>query len=512
MRGAHEALSSRRHGARKVRGYRAYFHREINLVMGAAVAEILVRRPPDPCLALAELLQGRPLEPASAPRPDAAPPDASLEVEAAAYLEKTGLRAALVQVVREAMVAQPDPLEAFLAGAFRRRVRRKSASRIVAIFGGASDLAAALKRRRKNLNHMKEPPAAQVPEHEPEDDEAAAGHMRDLLARAVSIARDRSEHELLPEAFPAGVRVEIGRMLGRGRFADVRRGVTATGAALAVKRFRFSGARMPRAVAAEALQELNAASLIFRGTQDAGRDRVSRLSMVLRDDSAAPDAASVGGAAAAAGAEPRLPRSLALAYELGDLGDLHVALHGGDGALPGGEARLVVLRDVALALRFLHGRGLVHRDVKSHNVLLFGGAIVRAKLGDLGAVAEAAAAEGLAPAGTLGWCAPEALDGAAGAPADVFALGMVAWDLATAPGAGVRRSGGNALAGLAPEDYAARVRDGVRPTLPETPPGSAWAAMAAAARACWATEPADRPTAAELLEAGRPLAGGGAGA
>jgi serine/threonine protein kinase len=49
--------------------------------------------------------------------------------------------------------------------------------------------------------------------------------------------------------------------------------------------------------------------------------------------------------------------------------------------------KLSVCTDVAKALRFLHNMGHVHRDVKSHNILLFDEKpCTRAKLCDLGTV------------------------------------------------------------------------------------------------------------------------------
>lgn len=101
------------------------------------------------------------------------------------------------------------------------------------------------------------------------------------------------------------------------------------------------------------------------------------------------------------------------------------------GALGAREAALIGM-DLCRALTAVHNAGLVHRDVKSHNVMrAAGGRIV---LMDFGAGIEAvpAAGEPLSLAGTPLYMAPETLRGdPASVRADVYSLGVLLFHLVT---------------------------------------------------------------------------------
>jgi len=95
------------------------------------------------------------------------------------------------------------------------------------------------------------------------------------------------------------------------------------------------------------------------------------------------------------------------------------------GPLPITEA-LAIARDVAGALALAHRRGIVHRDVKPENLMFDEDGVV--KLMDFGLARAAQASRMTMTGSTLGTAAympPESVRGAAAAPGDVFALGVV---------------------------------------------------------------------------------------
>lgn len=127
--------------------------------------------------------------------------------------------------------------------------------------------------------------------------------------------------------------------------------------------------------------------------------------------------------------DPASGREPFFVMELCPGGSLADRLAGGRRMSP--DDLVPILVSVVDGLADLHGRGIVHRDVKPQNILF---ASDRAKLADFG-LAQASDAAGLsdltAPGtavGTLAFLAPEILAGdRATAAADVYALGVVAF-------------------------------------------------------------------------------------
>ncbi|TMK58647.1 MAG: hypothetical protein E6G51_02565 [Actinobacteria bacterium] len=153
-----------------------------------------------------------------------------------------------------------------------------------------------------------------------------------------------------------------------------------------------------------------------------------------------------------------------------------------DGPLPPQRA-INLLAQVADALDAAHTAGIVHRDVKPHNILIEGD---RAYLSDFGlakAVDESGAASSASVVGTAQYMSPEQWRGdSIGPAADIYSLGCVLYE---------------ALTGIAPFQRAEEETD------PRMPHG-----VEAAIRRAVAKEPAERyATATALIAAARAAEG-----
>ncbi len=145
---------------------------------------------------------------------------------------------------------------------------------------------------------------------------------------------------------------------------------------------------------------------------------------------------------------------------------------------------------VAGGLAELHGHGVVHRDVKPHNILL---ASDGAKLGDLGvAQTDAVDADALtstgATVGTLAYLAPEILAGGSATPAsDVYGLAVSAYQ---------------GLTGRLPRPTGSLADLVESRSSPITPPSIVAPVLGdafdAPLQAAMAPDPSDRPDALEL--------------
>jgi len=174
------------------------------------------------------------------------------------------------------------------------------------------------------------------------------------------------------------------------------------------------------------------------------------------------------------------------------------------GLVPIPEA-VTILRDVARALAYAHGQGVVHRDIKPDNILLSGGAAVVADFGIAKALsasrtqadATGGTTQGLTQVGTsIGTPAYMAPEQAVGDPnadhrADLYAWGVVAWELLAGAHPFADRTTSHAL-------IAAHVRD-LPPSLAARRPDVSHP-LAALVMRCLEKDPARRPaTAAELI-------------
>ena len=144
-------------------------------------------------------------------------------------------------------------------------------------------------------------------------------------------------------------------------------------------------------------------------------------------------------------------------------------------------------KDVARGLAYLHGLSppMLHRDVKSHNILLSHDAV--AKLCDFGLSREAED-ETMSRIGTTQWSAPEVLRGERyDAKADIFGFGVVLWEMLAAS---IPHEGVDALV------TAHRVAFGeARLTVPDWCPSD----IAKVINACLDPDASKRPTTKEVL-------------
>lgn len=159
--------------------------------------------------------------------------------------------------------------------------------------------------------------------------------------------------------------------------------------------------------------------------------------------------------------------------------------HGSE--LNGTERSLIAL-DIARGMEFLHSRGIIHRDLKSLNVLL--DEKKRAKVGDFGLARVKAAGPMTGLVGTSYYMAPEVV---VSAPyyderVDVYSYGIVLWELLTNT---------EVYAG---EDKVTVMTEVIqhnrRPLIPLTTPE----ALKILIQRCWSQDANDRPSFREIIE------------
>jgi serine/threonine protein kinase len=96
-------------------------------------------------------------------------------------------------------------------------------------------------------------------------------------------------------------------------------------------------------------------------------------------------------------------------------------------------SQLELILDIADGMRFLHARGVLHRDLKSANVLVDKDG--RAKIADFGLASFKSdfCKDFSSATGTIPWCAPEILRGdqRINLSADVYSSGVIFWEIFT---------------------------------------------------------------------------------
>ncbi|KAF9163996.1 hypothetical protein DFQ26_001909 [Actinomortierella ambigua] len=188
-----------------------------------------------------------------------------------------------------------------------------------------------------------------------------------------------------------------------------------------------------------------------------------------------------------------------LLMELAENGSLQQAILNTHPSLDDWTARRRLASEIAQGLAFIHQEGIIHRDLKSANVLLT--RHMEAKLADFGlakvksmtlASMRISSHSRASLLGTLRWIAPELLFAKKPtytAKSDVYALGVVMWEMAANSTRPFNDQDNDAFVALA-------VSQGERETFPVDTPAEyrVWAER------CWHHDPIQRPHASEVVQ------------
>ncbi|OVA09840.1 Protein kinase domain [Macleaya cordata] len=143
--------------------------------------------------------------------------------------------------------------------------------------------------------------------------------------------------------------------------------------------------------------------------------------------------------------------------------------------------------DIARGMHYLHSQGILHRDLKSENLLL--GEDMCVKVADFGiSCLESECGSGKGFTGTYRWMAPEMIkDKHHTKKVDVYSFGIVLWELLTAL---------TPFHDMTPEQAAFAVsRKNARPPLPTACP----VAFSRLINRCWSSSPDKRPHFDEII-------------
>ncbi|CAA0820016.1 Protein kinase superfamily protein with octicosapeptide/Phox/Bem1p domain [Striga hermonthica] len=162
--------------------------------------------------------------------------------------------------------------------------------------------------------------------------------------------------------------------------------------------------------------------------------------------------------------------------------------------------RLIIAMDAAFGMEYLHGKNIVHFDLKCENLLVNMRDPHRpvCKIGDLGLskVKQHTLVSG-GIRGTLPWMAPELLSGKSNMVTekiDVYSFGICMWELLTGDEPYNDMHGASIIGGI--------VNNTLRPQIP-TWCDPEWKSLM---ENCWASDPAQRPAFSEIAQSLRNMA------
>ena len=151
--------------------------------------------------------------------------------------------------------------------------------------------------------------------------------------------------------------------------------------------------------------------------------------------------------------------------------------------------RTVIAIDVARGMEYIHERNIIHRDLKSLNILLDDNK--RARICDFGLVRLKSYAPMTGLIGTPQWMAPEILmcSTSYNVKADVYSYGIVLWELLT---------GQTPYEGIAVEKLPYLVvQENYRPIIPKDTPTE----LKDLIQSCWSADPSKRQSFSNIIKA-----------